>query len=306
MKLKSFMAGVMLLALSVTASADAGYTTGQLCRMALDYYAATSPSHYRPSLCEAQINRDDSVTIHLYDIVQEGTEYEHTATSDWYFVDPLTGKGTNLLNEEIDLSPYAVGLSQEVITPFYGVWCTASKTYADIQQEAEELSAEGFRAKVYISNEWSGLNPEFWYVMSAGTYSTEEAARAALPHVQKYYPDAYVRYTGAYQAAICPDDGRDPAEIEADTRTPFYGIWCQAAKSLSEARGYADEFTAKGIQSSVFVTTDWSNLNPEMWYVVSTGIYSSEEQARARLPEIQKVYPEAFVKYSGEFIGAQG
>ena len=318
MKLKSFMAGVMLLALSVTASADAGYTTDQLCRMALDYYEATSPYHHRPAFCEAQVNRDDSVTLHLYDIVQDGSEYAHTATADWYYVDPLTGKGTNLLNQEVDLSPYATGGSQgvaeaagrpgvaeaagraESMTPFYGVWCSASKTYADIQQEAQELSAEGFRARVYVSTDWNNLNQEFWYVMSAGAYSTEEAARAALPHVQKYYPDAYVKYTGAYKGEICPDDGRDSAEIETNAQTPFYGIWCQAAKSLSEAQGYANELSAQGIWSTVFVTTDWSNLNPEMWYVVSAGVYGSEEQAQARLPEVQRVYPEAYVKYSGE------
>ena len=310
MKWKTFAAGALLLALALPVSADAGYTLDQLRQMALDYYEATSSSHYRPPICDAQVNRDDSVTLHLYTIEQPGTEYEHTATSDWYFVDPLTGKGTNLLNEEVDLSPYAAaGSAEETIglqpsedtlpvvdpTPFYGVWCMASKTYEDIQRAAKSLSAEGFLAKVYVSTDWSNLNPEFWYVMSAGTYSSEEAAKAALPHAQKFYPDAYVKYTGDYQGELCPDDGRGPEESpnSAMTMTPFYGIWCQASKSLSEAQAYASELSRQGIQGTVFVTTEWSNLNPEMWYVVSAGTYSSREQAEIKLPKVQRIYPAA-------------
>lgn len=47
--------------------------------------------------------KNDMVTIHLYDIVDD-----HTATSDWYIVNCRTGKVTDVLNQEIDISPEGI------------------------------------------------------------------------------------------------------------------------------------------------------------------------------------------------------
>jgi len=90
---------------STFSSASSGFSPEELCSMARDYYE--DHHNYRPPAFEFRVNRDDSVSIHLYTIEQKGTEYEHTATSDWYNVDPLTGKGTNLLGDPVDLSLYA-------------------------------------------------------------------------------------------------------------------------------------------------------------------------------------------------------
>ena len=189
-------------------------------------------------------------------------------------------------------------------TPFYGVWCEASKSYSDVGKAADDLSAQGFLAKVYATTDWSNLNTELWYVMTAGMYPTEEAALAALPHVQKFYPDAYVKYTGAYQgkAAGTVSQVQTPPG-QAGAAAPFYGIWCQASKSLSEAQQYAADMTAQGFAGKVFVTTQWSNLNTELWYVVSAGVYNTQGQAEAMLPNVQVFYPDAYVKYSGSYIG---
>ena len=40
----------------------------------------------------------------LYEIMDEGTEYEHTATSDWYRIDRATAKGVDSMGDEIDLT----------------------------------------------------------------------------------------------------------------------------------------------------------------------------------------------------------
>ena len=56
-----------------------------------------------------------------------------------------------------------------------------------------------------------------------------------------------------------------------------------------------------GFAGKVFVTTEWSNLNTELWYVVSAGVYYSQGQAEAMLPSVQVVYPDAYVKYSGNY-----
>ncbi len=89
----------------------------------------------------------------------------------------------------------------------------------------------------------------------------------------------------------------------SNTPTPFYGIWCEAYKSQSDARSATKKYINKGVDARVFVTTDWSNLNSKKWYVISAGVYSSKEEANAALPTIQSQYSDAYVKYSGSWQG---
>lgn len=91
---------------------------------------------------------------------------------------------------------------------------------------------------------------------------------------------------------------------EVNTPTPFYGIWCEAYKNESNAQAATKKYINKGIDARVFVTTDWSNLNSQKWYIVSAGVYSSKKEAKAALNEIQKQYPDAYVKYSGRWQGS--
>lgn len=84
---------------------------------------------------------------------------------------------------------------------------------------------------------------------------------------------------------------------------PFYGIWCGAAKKQSEAEKEANLLRNKGFDAEVFVTTDWSNLNKEKWYVISAGVYSNKSDAKNALSAVKKVYSNAYVKYSGEWQG---
>ena len=53
---------------------------------------------------EIQWNDDGTLTIHLFEIVDDGDGESHTATWDWYTIDPGTMKGTDFMGEEIDLS----------------------------------------------------------------------------------------------------------------------------------------------------------------------------------------------------------
>ena len=68
--------------------------------LAMRYYA--SRSNYRPEFCEIENDDGKIVTIHLYDIIDG-----HTSTCDWYYIDKNTLKGSNLLDNEIDLSETA-------------------------------------------------------------------------------------------------------------------------------------------------------------------------------------------------------
>ncbi len=84
----------------------------------------------------------------------------------------------------------------------------------------------------------------------------------------------------------------------------FYGIWCAASKDESDARQVADKLTSAGLHGKVFVTTDWSGLNKEKWYVTSAGVYQTEAEANANLSAVKSAgYPNAYVKHSGNYLG---
>ena len=65
-----------------------------------------------------------------------------------------------------------------------------------------QLNQKGFDGRLFVSTDWSNLNSEKWYVITAGVYSTKEEANAALPGVQTIYSGAYVKYTGDYRGNI--------------------------------------------------------------------------------------------------------
>ena len=76
------------------------YSEQELCQMSLDYYEKTF--NYRPGHTEATKTDDGKIEIRLYDSFED-----HDSTCDRFIVDPKTGKGTNITEQEIDLTPYA-------------------------------------------------------------------------------------------------------------------------------------------------------------------------------------------------------
>ena len=88
-----------------------------------------------------------------------------------------------------------------------------------------------------------------------------------------------------------------------DYHSPFYGIWCSASKDYSSAEKAADKLRQNGYNAAVLVSTDWSNLNKERWYVVTADEYPSESSAKAELPSVKSIYSDAYVKYSGSWQG---
>lgn len=102
-----------------------------------------------------------------------------------------------------------------------------------------------------------------------------------------------------------PAPPEDPSIYGLSSRTtPFWGVWAFASKDLGEAQGFAYDAIDRGFAAEVFLTTDWSNLNSEPWYVVSLGCVSSEGEADAVLSRAHGgAYPDAYEKYSGDYIG---
>ena len=82
---------------TVTEPASKGYTDEELCVMAQFYYG--SRHNYIPDRIETEGAENGIVTIHLYNELPD-----HTATLAWYYIDRETGKGTDLLEEPVDLT----------------------------------------------------------------------------------------------------------------------------------------------------------------------------------------------------------
>ncbi len=82
---------------------------------------------------------------------------------------------------------------------------------------------------------------------------------------------------------------------------PFYGIWCCAVKEEDEAVKVAQDLDEKGFDGSVIISSAWTDLNQDKWYVVTAGIYDSELQAQNDLPNVQNAgYKDAYIKYTGD------
>ena len=101
-----------------------------------------------------------------------------------------------------------------------------------------------------------------------------------------------------------PTEGeRDPG-YRTGYHEPFWGVWTFASKSASEAMERATSMTAKGFDSTIELTTDWSNLNDEEWYVVTTGMWRDREEAESMASSLRLAgYSDAYAKYSGEYVG---
>ena len=83
---------------------------------------------------------------------------------------------------------------------------------------------------------------------------------------------------------------------------PFYGIWASSSKDINDVREAVGVLPFDTFWTEIIVTSDWSNLNPETYYALTLGPYDTEEEANANLAEAQQYFPDAYVKYSGEFL----
>ncbi|MBR3318832.1 MAG: SPOR domain-containing protein [Atopobiaceae bacterium] len=82
----------------------------------------------------------------------------------------------------------------------------------------------------------------------------------------------------------------------------YWGIWTLASKEYDECVEYVREVRSQGYDAYMTNTTMWDNLNDEPWYVVTIGVYESEDEAKAALSRVQSGLDEtAYVKFSGAY-----
>lgn len=103
--------------------------------------------------------------------------------------------------------------------------------------------------------------------------------------------------------------GRELPDITIDSKTSdeenapsaFYGIWISASHIQSEAVKTANAARDCGFDAKVYETTDWENLSPEHWYVVSAGEYATKEEAAEMLPKVKAAgFDSAYIKHTGD------
>lgn len=137
-----------------------------------------------PGQTEVGIKVPSDITYYLYlddpNMVQPDTMVEAAINAD---------------NGEL-VKDILMFVSQEATeTPFYGVWCAATKDFQGAESIAKELIENGFAAEVINTSEWDGLNPG-WFAITAGRYESEEEAKTVRNLVIPFYSDAYVKYSG--------------------------------------------------------------------------------------------------------------
>lgn len=93
------------------------------------------------------------------------------------------------------------------------------------------------------------------------------------------------------------------AYFDEDMTDPFWGVFTYASKSWSEAENKADELTDAGYDSGVVDTSEWEKLNPEQWYVVCTGTWATEADAKEMASTLKHTgYSDAYAKRTGEYV----
>lgn len=100
------------------------------------------------------------------------------------------------------------------------------------------------------------------------------------------------------------EENKEEQVINEVTDAPFYGIWCYASKDQNEAQKVASQLIELGFNAKVYICSEWSNLNQEMWYCVSAD--SCQTRAEAEIVQqaaLDAGYSEAYIKYSGNYIG---
>lgn len=82
---------------------------------------------------------------------------------------------------------------------YYAVFVSAAKDKGECASSESRLEKAGFESSVIFTPDFSELDPEPYYAVTAGLFGTKEAAESCLVNVKASgLDDAYVKYCGKY------------------------------------------------------------------------------------------------------------
>lgn len=85
---------------------------------------------------------------------------------------------------------------------------------------------------------------------------------------------------------------------------PFYGVWVYASKDEADAEAFKDKLLAEGFEAEVVYSQDWDGITSVDYYCVTAGRCETEFSAEGLLVNVKSAgYNDAYVKYSGKYIG---
>ncbi|MCR5687249.1 MAG: SPOR domain-containing protein [Lachnospiraceae bacterium] len=89
------------------------------------------------------------------------------------------------------------------------------------------------------------------------------------------------------------------------TSQDFYGVFVSSAKEEDKCTPALDKLAEAGFDGSCAVyTPDFDGLNPEPYYAVTAGLYTSESEADSVLSDVKAAgFSDAYVKKAGSYIG---
>lgn len=102
--------------------------------------------------------------------------------------------------------------------------------------------------------------------------------------------------TAGTESAALPTSGPD-----------VYGVFVMSSKDSEKCVETELKLEDAGFDDDIMLyTPDFSGLNPEPFYVVSAGLFESEDKAQSRLREVQATgFKDAYVKLAGKYIGTK-
>ncbi|MCR5331185.1 MAG: hypothetical protein K6E62_08350 [Lachnospiraceae bacterium] len=88
-------------------------------------------------------------------------------------------------------------------------------------------------------------------------------------------------------------------------RQDYYGVFVSSARSPEGCTPTVNKLEEAGfIREPVVYTPDFSELNPEPYYVVTAGLFTLESDAEETLAKVKKAgFTDAYVKYAGTYTG---
>ena len=191
-----------------------------------------------------------------------------------------------------------------------GATSSAVLSVLQLDENGKTIYAGLDKTGTLASEVYLGITPDeiaSWIEVNgdqAGGKSSGSSATSAAPATGAAGGGTASGSASASAGAAAGGTSPQPATGVSKRTAPFWGVWISASKDLDEAVATAQEATSRGLQGEVFMTTDWSNLNPEPWYVVAAGCLNSESEANALVSKAQKAgYENAYAKHSGDYVG---